>query len=59
MKEHEKFQLNQQHQQLRAALMEQLTSAQKRIKELEQLNKSHQELNGKLQLEIARLKGAL
>ncbi len=59
MKEYEKFQLNQQHQQLRAALMEQLTVAQKRVQELEKLNKSHQELNGKLQLEIARLKGAL
>ena len=30
-----------------------------RIKELEQINKEHQDLNGKLQLELARIKGGL
>jgi hypothetical protein len=59
MKEHEGFMSNQQDQQLRAELMKQLDAAQKRIRELEEINKSHQELNGRLQLEMARLKGAL
>ena len=30
-----------------------------RIKETERINKLHQELNGKLQLELTRLKGGL
>jgi len=59
MKEHEGVMSNQQNQQLRAALMKQLDAAQKRIRELEEINQSHQELNGRLQLEIARFKGAL